>query len=171
MHQKQPAGHGTVNVDQRTPARDPQFIDYSKIAVWARFTVIGPASSTDFYAQVTDAPNWSTTGLGTATASLPALADGAYTVVVTLVEGSGSTTLSNAVASDDARTGLVSSPTKGGYLSGGGAIATDPSTNTGGRHGSFSLQMKPGKPPIWSLGSSYPAPADVGGANRPAVAG
>src|SRR5260370_16242647 len=104
MHQKQPAGHGTVNVDQRTPARDPQFIDYSKIAVWARFTVIGPASSAAFYAQVTDAPDWSTTGLGTATTSLTALADSAYTVVVTLVDGSGSPTLSNGGTSADTRT-------------------------------------------------------------------
>ncbi len=159
------AGHITVKVDQRTSASDPQFIDYSKIAVWARFTVIGPASSADFYAQVTDAPDWSTTGLGTATTSLTALADSAYTVVVTLVDGSGSTTLSNAVTSDDTRTGLVSSPTKGGYLSGGGAIATDPSTNTGDRHGYFSLQMRPGKPPIGSLVYSYRVRMDVGGGN------
>jgi hypothetical protein len=158
-------GHLTVKVDQATPASDPQFIDYSKTAVWARFTVISPASSADFFAQVTDAPSWSTTGLGTATASLQALADGAYTVVVTLVDGSGSTTSSNAVTSDDSRTGLVSSPTKGGYMSGGGAIAVDPSTNTGDRHGYFSLQMKPGKVVTGNLVYSYRLRMDVGGGN------
>jgi len=159
------AGHVTVKVDQRTPASDPQFIDYAKTPVWSRFTVSGPASSADFYAQVTDAPNWSTTGLGTATASLTALPDRAYTVVVTLVDGSGSTTLSNAVASDDARTGLVSSPTKGGYMSGGGAIATDPSANTGDQHGYFSLQMKDGKVLVGNMVYSYRVRMDVGGGN------
>ena len=159
------AGHVTVQVDQRTPASDPQFIDYANTAVWARITVIGPASSADFYAKVTDAPGWSSTGLGVATASLPALADGGYTVVAALVDGPSSTSPSSAVSSDDTRTGLVSSPTKGGYVSAGGAIATDPSTNTGDRHGYFSLQMKPGKPPVGNLVYSYRVRMDVGGGN------
>jgi hypothetical protein len=159
------AGHITVQVDQRTPASDQQFIDYANTAVWARFTVIGPASSADFYAKVTDAPSWSTTGIGVATASLPALADGGYTVVAALVDGPSSTSPSSVVSSDDTRTALVSSPTKGGYVSGGGAIATDPSTNTGDRHGYFSLQMKPGKLPVGNLVYSYRVRMDVGGGN------
>ena len=156
-------GHVTVKVDQRTPVSDPQFIDYSKTTVWARFTVVGPSSTSTFTAQVVDASNWSTTGLGVATASLPALADGGYTVVAALVDGPSIVPPSSAVASDDARTGLVSSPTKGGYLSAGGAIATDPSANTGDKHGYFSLQMKPGKPPVGNLIYSYRVRMDVGG--------
>jgi hypothetical protein len=153
-------------VDQRTPASDPQFIDYAQTPVWTRFTVVGAGASSDFWAQVTDASNWSTTGLGMATASLPVLADGGYTVVAALVDGPSSTSPSSAVSSDDTRTGLVSSPTKGGYLSGAGAIATDPSTNTGDRHGYFSLQMmKPGKSPTGNLVYSYRVRMDVGGGN------
>jgi len=159
------AGHITVQVDQRTPASDPQFIDYANTAVWARFAVIGPASSADLYAKVTDAPSWSTTGLGVATASQPALADGGYTVVATLVDGPSITSPSSAVSSDDSRAGLVSSPTKGGYMSGGGAIATDPSANTSDKHGYFSLQMKPGKQPVGNLVYIYRVRMDVGGGN------
>ena len=159
------AARVTVKVDQRTAASDPQFIDYANTAVWARFTVVGPASSTDFFAQVTDATDWSTSGLGTATASLPALADAGYTVVATLVDSPGSTTLSASVAGDDARAGLVSSPTKGGYLSGGGAIATDPSANTTDKHGYFSVLMKPGKAPQGNLVYVYRVRMDVGGGN------
>ncbi|HSS93900.1 MAG TPA: choice-of-anchor D domain-containing protein, partial [Candidatus Dormibacteraeota bacterium] len=154
-----------VKVDQRTPASDPQFIDYSKTTVWARFTVVGPTSSTYLFAQVPDATNWSTTGVGMATASLPALADGGYTVVSALVDGPSFGPPSSAVASDDVRSGLVSSPTKGAYLSAGGAIATDPSANAGDKHGYFSLQMKPGKPPVGNLTYSYRVRMDVGGGN------
>ncbi|HSS61521.1 MAG TPA: kelch repeat-containing protein [Candidatus Limnocylindrales bacterium] len=157
------ASHVTIRVDQRTPASDPQFIDYAKTVVWARFIVVGPASSTTIYAQVTDAPNWSTTGLGAATAALPALADGAYTIAAALVDGPSFVPPSSLVASDDSRTGLVSSPIKGPYLSGGGAIATDPSGNTSDRHGYFSLQMKQGKPPVGNLVYSYRVSMDVGG--------
>ncbi|TMG43443.1 MAG: choice-of-anchor D domain-containing protein [Chloroflexi bacterium] len=159
------AGHVTIQVDQRTPASDPQFIDYAQTPVWVRVTLVGAAASSDFWVQVTDASNWSTTGFGVATAPLPALADGGYTVVAALVDGPSSTSPGSAVSSDDTRTGLVSSPTKGGYLSAGGAIATDPSTNTGDRHGYFSLQMKPGKPPVGNLVYSYRVRMDVGGGN------
>src|SRR5207302_441194 len=67
------AGHVTIQVDQRTPASDPQFIDYAQTPVWVRVTLVGAAASSDFWVQVTDASNWSTTGLGVATAPLPAL--------------------------------------------------------------------------------------------------
>jgi len=159
------AGHVTIRVDQRTPASDPQFIDYAQTPVWVHVMVVGAAAPSDFWVQVTDASDWSTTGLGVATASLPALADGGYTVVAALVDGRSSTSPSSAVSSDDTRTGLVSSPTKGGYLSAGGAIAADPSTNTGDRHGYFSLQMKPGKPPVGNLVYIYRVRMDVGGGN------
>lgn len=155
----------TIGVDQRTPASDPQFIDYAKNVVWARITVIGPASSTVLFAQVTDAASWSSTGLGVATTSLPALADGAYTVVAELVDGPSFVPPSSAVASDDARAGFVSSPSKGAYVSGGGAIASDPSANTSDTHGYFSLQLKPGKAPAGNVVYVYRVRMDVGGGN------
>ena len=155
----------TIGVDQRTPASDPRFIDYAKTVVWARITVIGPTSSTVVFSQVTDAASWSTTGLGVATASLPALADGGYTVVAELVDGPSIVPPSSAVASDDARAGLVSSPTKAPYVSGGGAIATDPSANTADTHGYFSLQLNPGKAPAGNLVYIYRVRMDVGGGN------
>jgi hypothetical protein len=154
-----------VTVDQRTPASDKQFFDYSSSAVWARFTVVGPAMTSDFYGRVTDATDWATSGLGTANATLPALSDGAYTVVVSLVDGSGSINASPAVASGDVRVGLVSSPVKGGYLSGGGAIASDPSANTSDTHGYFSVQMKPGSAPQGNFVYVYRTRMDVGGGN------
>ena len=156
-------GSVAVNVDQRTSSSDPRFIDYTSNAVWARFTVSGPTTSTDLYARVTDASDWSTSGLGVASAGFAALPDGAYTVIVTLVDGSGSTTPSALVTGDDVRIGLVSSPVKGGYLSGGGAIAADPSANTSDAHGYFSLQMKPGSTPQGNLVYVYRVRMDVGG--------
>lgn len=154
-----------VTVDQRTAASDPQFLDYSATAVWARFTVAGPTGSSDFYARVADAPDWTTSGLGVASLAIPALQDGAYTVIATLVDGSGSTTLSSAVAGDDVRVGLVSSPTKGGFASGGGAIEADPSANTADTHGYFSFQVKPGSASQGNLVYVYRVRMDVGGGN------
>jgi len=152
-----------LTVDQRTPASDTQFIDYAATSVWARFSVTGPATSSDYYARVNDASNWSTTGLGLASVPTAALPDGAYTVTVTLVDGPGSSSLSTAVSGDDSRTGLASSPTKGGYLSGGGAIASDPSANTSDTHGYFSVQMKPGSQPTGRFVYVYRVRMDVGG--------
>ena len=154
-----------VTVDQRTPASDPQFIDYTTNSVWARFTVTGPATSSDYYARLNDASNWSTTGLGVGTIPSAALPDGAYTVTVTLVDGPGSTSLSTTVAGDDSRTALASSPTKAGYLSGGGAIASDPSANTPDTHGYFSMQMKPGSRPTGNFVYVYRVRMDLGGGN------
>jgi hypothetical protein len=133
--------------------------------VWARFTVTGPTTSTDLYARVTDASDWSTSGLGVASAAFAALPDGAYTVVVTLVDGSGSTTPSVLVSGDDVRTGLVSSPVKGGFVSGGGAIAADQSANTSDTHGYFSFQLQPGSTPQGNLVYVYRVRMDVGGGN------
>ncbi len=157
------AGNVAIKVDERTSASDPRFIDYTSNAVWARFTISGATTSTDLYARVTDASDWSTSGLGVASAPFTALPDGAYTVIVTLVDGSGSTTPSALVAGDDVRIGLVSSPVKGGYLSGGGAIAADPSANTSDTHGYFSFQMEPGSTPQGNLVYVYRVRMDVGG--------
>ena len=154
-----------LTVDQRTAASDPRFLDYSANTVWARFTVAGASGSSDYYAQVTDSPDWAGSGLGVASTTLPLLAGGAYTVTATLVGASGSPTLSTSVASDDARIGLASSPTKGGYLAGGGAIATDPSANTADTHGYFAVQMKPGSAPTGSLVYVYRVRMNVGGGN------
>jgi hypothetical protein len=154
-----------LTVDQRTPASDPQFIDYSSVQVWARFTVSSAGGSTDFYGQVTDAGDWTASGLGVASANLPLLPDGAYTVTATLVGASGSAALSTSVAGDDARVGLAASPTKGGYLSGGGAIAADPSANTSDTHGYFSLELTPGSTPHGNVVYVYRVRMDVGGGN------
>jgi hypothetical protein len=103
------------------------------------------------------------TGLGTAASALASLPDGAYTVIATLVDGMGSAIPSIIVAGDEVRIGLVSSPTKGGYLSGGGAIASDPSANTTDRHGYASFQMKPGSVVQGNLVYVYRVRMDVGG--------
>jgi hypothetical protein len=94
---------------------------------------------------------------------LASLPDGAYTVIATLVDGVGSATPSILVAGDEVRIGLVSSPTKGGYLSGGGAIASDPSANTTDMHGYTSFQMKPGSVIQGNLVYVYRVRMDVGG--------
>lgn len=154
-----------ITIDQRTPVSDTQFVDYSATAVWARFTIAGPTGTSDFFARVADAPDWTTSRLGVASATIPALQDGAYTVIATLVDGSGSTTLSSAVAGDDVRVGLVSSPAKGGFASGGGAIAADPSANTADTHGYFSFQVKPGSALQGNLVYVYRVRMDVGGGN------
>jgi hypothetical protein len=103
------------------------------------------------------------TGLGTAASALASLPDGAYTVIATLVDGAGSATPNITVTGDDVRIGLVSSPTKGGYLSGGGAIASDPSANTTDTHGYASFQMKPGSVVQGNLVYVYRVRMDVGG--------
>jgi hypothetical protein len=154
-----------LTIDQRTPASDRQFVDYGSTAVWARFTVAGAGTTTDFYARVNDAADWTTSGLGVASVTPPALPDGAYTVTVVLVDGAGSKSLSNAVAGEEVGVGLVSSPTRSGYLSGGGAIATDPAANTADSHGYFAFQMKPAGAPQGNLVYEYRVRMDVGGGN------
>ena len=142
--------HLAVTIDQRTPASDRQFLDYATTNASVRFTV----GSSVLVVPVTDAPDWATSGLGVASVNIPALPDGAYTVVATIA--------TNTVAGDDVRVGLVSSPTKGGYLSGGGAIAADPSANTSDPHGYFSLQMKPTSTVQGNLVYVYRVNMDVG---------
>jgi hypothetical protein len=159
------AGHATIQVDQRTPASDPEFIDYAQTVVWARIQIVGPASTNTFFAQVNDATTWSITGLGQAVVSLPVLPDAAYTVIATLVDGLSFVPPSSMVASDDARAGLVSSPTKGGFVSAGGAIASDPVANTADMHGYFSAQLKPGSTPSGNVVYVFRRRMDVGGGN------
>ncbi|HMC70174.1 MAG TPA: hypothetical protein VKJ07_13550, partial [Mycobacteriales bacterium] len=112
-----------------------------------------------------DASNWSTTGLGQAVVSLPVLPDGAYTVIATLVDGPSFVPPSTVVATDDARAGLVSSPAKGGFVSAGGAIASDPLANTPDTHGYFSAQLKAGSAPGGNVVYVYRVRMDVGGGN------
>jgi len=155
----------SATVDQRTPASDTQFIDYASNSVWARFTVTGATTTSNYYARVNDASTWSSSGLGVASLLTPSLTDGAYTVTVTLVDAQGSTNLSTAVTGDDGRVGVVSSPSKGGFVSAGGAIASDPSANAGDTHGYFAVQMKPGSTPTGNLVYVYRVRMDVGGGN------
>ncbi len=159
------AGHVTIRVDQRTPASDSHFIDYAQSVVWAQIKVIGPVSTNTYFGQVNDLPSWSSTGLGQAVVSLPVLPDGAYTVGAALVDGPSFAPPSSLVASDDARAGLVSSPTKGRFVSAGGAIAVDPLANTADTHGYFSAQFKPGRAPSGNLVYIYRVHMDVGGGN------
>ena len=156
----------SATVDQRTPASDSQFIDYATHPVWARFTVAGAATAADYYASISDASTWSSTGLGVASVPITSMPDGAYTVTVTLVDQPGSATLSTTVAGEDSRTGLASTPTKAGFVSAGGAIAADPSANTSDTHGYFGLQMKPGSKPAGNLVYVYRVRVDVGGGNQ-----
>jgi hypothetical protein len=73
----------SIQVDQRNPANDTEYIDYSKSTVWARFDIYTGASTTPsqtLWRQVANAPNWGTTGYGIATAKLSSpLSDGSYT--------------------------------------------------------------------------------------------
>jgi hypothetical protein len=156
-------GRAAITVDQRTATSDSRFIDYSSAPVWVHFRVVGSSGSSDFYSQISNAPDWPITGLGIAASALASLPDGAYTVIATLIDGAGSVTPSIIVTGDDVRIGLVSSPTKGGYLSGGGAIASDPSANTSDMHGYTSFQMKPGSVVQGNLVYVYRVRMDVGG--------
>jgi hypothetical protein len=149
----------SVAVDQRTLASDPQLLDFSANPIWVRFDVSGPAGSATAEARVTDDAAWATTGRGRASVFVGALPDGAYTV--------RSQVESNPYfVAEDARAGAVSSPTRGGFTSGGGAIASDPAANTADTRGYFSLQLAPGQPIRGSMSYGYRANIDVGGGVR-----
>ena len=153
-----------VAIDQRSPASDTQSIDFSAFPVFARFDVVGPGGSSTIDAQVVDDATWSSTGRGLASATLPPLADGAYTVTAHLVSPfNGNAAPSPYLVSEDIRVAIVSSPTKGGFVSGGGAIAADPSANTADTHGYFGLQFVPGHPLKGSLVYAYRSNLNVGG--------
>ncbi len=152
-----------VVVDQRSPASDPQFIDFSAFPVWANFDVVGPGGSSTVQAQVVDDASWSSTGRGLATATLPPLADGAYTVTARLLSPYDLSATRQLFVSEDIRVAIVSSPTKGGFVSGAGAIAADPSANTADHHGYFGLQFIPGHSLRGSTVYAYRANIDVGG--------
>jgi hypothetical protein len=148
--------HLSAALNQRTLSSDPQFLDYSSSPTWIEFDVEGPSGSSTVVIQVTDDADWSTTGGGHAAAVLPAQPDGAYSVRAQIV-------YSPYFVSEDARVGVVSSPTKGGFVSGAGAIAADPSANTSDTHGYFSLQLTPGRQLAGSMTYTYRGRMDVGG--------
>jgi galactose oxidase-like protein len=152
----------SVVVDQRSAASDPQFIDYSLQPVWVRFDVVGPGGLTTIEGQVTDSADWASTGQGVASASVPAMPDGAYTVIAQLVSPYDAAAPSPFITADDIRVALTSSPVKAGFLSGAGAIAADPSATAGDMQGYFGLQLKPGRVIQGNLIYSYRTRMDVG---------
>jgi hypothetical protein len=152
-----------VVVDQRSPASDPQFIDFSVFPVWANFDVVGPGGSSTVQAQIVDDASWSSTGRGVASATLPPLADGAYTVTARVLSYYDLSATRQIFVTDDLRVAIVSSPTKGGFVSGAGAIASDPSANTTDSHGYFGLQFVPSHPLRGSMVYAYRANMAVGG--------
>ena len=146
----------SVAVDQRTPASDPQPIDFSTRPVWVRFEITGPGGLITAEARVTDDSDWSSTGRGHASVSLPALSDGAYML-------RAQTEFTQFLVSEDTRVGLVSAPAKGAFIAGAGAIAADPSASTGDTRGYFSLEFTPGRSIDGSMTYSYRTRMDVGG--------
>lgn len=145
-----------VVVDQRSPASDPVAIDFAARAVWVRFDITGAGGPVTGEARVTDDADWSTTGRGHASISLPALPDGAYEVRAQIEPNLF-------FVGEDTRVGVVSAPVKGGFAAGAGTIAADPSANTADRHGYFSLEFMPGRPLGGSMSYTYRTRMDVGG--------
>jgi hypothetical protein len=133
-----------VVADQRSPAGDVEFADYSQVPVWARFDVTGPGIANAQFALLADAADWSSTGLGQAQVSTGPLPAGAYTVAVHLVAGSGSPVASGSpfVTGDGARVGVAASPTTGSYASGAGFIDADSAANAGDPHGYFAFAVR-----------------------------
>ncbi|HYU62652.1 MAG TPA: hypothetical protein VEN12_02625 [Verrucomicrobiae bacterium] len=149
----------SVAVNQRTPASDPQAIDFSPRPVWVRFDMTGPSGTFAAEARVIDDMDWSTTGSGHASLLLPALPDGAYSVRAQIE--------SNLFfVSEDTRVGVASAPTKGGFAAGAGAIAADPSANTADTRGYFSLELTPGRSIGGSMTYTYRTRMNVGGVVR-----
>lgn len=160
-----------VNVDQRDPAGDAQYIDYAVRPVWVRFDVFTPGAASPMqtvYAQLVDAPSWSTTGLGTARVMLSApLADGVYEVAAGIVAGSTSPAgnSSTYLSSDLLRVYLTSAPSTSNFGAGAGFVNPDSTSNTGTRNGYFGFLLKPGKTPTGIVAYTYRISIDVGGGN------
>ncbi len=160
-----------VNVDQRDPAGDVQYIDYAVTPVWVRFDVFTPGAaspSQTVYAKLGDAANWSTTGLGTVRVTLSApLPDGVYEVVAGIVAGNTSPAgnSSTYLASDLLRVYLTSGPTTANFGAGAGFVTPDSTSNTGTRNGYFGFLLKPGKTPTGTVAYTYRVSMDVGGGN------
>jgi outer membrane protein assembly factor BamB len=160
-----------VNVDQRDPAGDAQYIDYAVTPVWVRFDVFTPGAASPtqtVYAQLRDAANWSTTGLGMAVVTLSApLPDGVYEVVAGIVAGSTSPAgnSSTYLASDLLRVYLTSAPSTSNFGAGAGCVNPDSTSNTGTRNGYFGFWLKPGKTPAGTVTYTYRISMDVGGGN------
>ena len=158
-----------VTVDQRDPGGDTQYIDYGVVATWARFDVYAPGKAVPQqtgYAQLKNAANWSTTGLGTAQLVLAKpLADGVYEVVAGIVANSTSAqgNSSTYLATDTARAYLTSAPSTGIFAAGAGYIATDSTSNIGSRRGQFGFFGKPGKTPTGVVAYTYRMRMDIGG--------
>ena len=140
-----------VVVEQRDPATDSEYIDYSKSTVWVRFDVWNPLSYPSgtpmktVFAQVQNAGDWSTTGHGAAQTSLGMmLTDGSYMVVANLVLGNGSIVgaLDPYISGDQAIAILTSSPVTGSFVTGGGYINPDSTANTSNTHGNFGFTVK-----------------------------
>jgi outer membrane protein assembly factor BamB len=160
-----------VNVDQRDPAGDARYIDYAVTPVWIRFDVFTPGASSPRqtgYVRLSDAPNWSTTGLGMARVTLASsLPDGVYEVVAGIVAGSTSPAgnSSTYLASDLLRVYVTSAPSMSNFAAGAGFVNPDATSNTGTRNGYFGFFLKPGKTPTGTVAYTYRISMDVGGGN------
>ncbi len=153
----------TVIVGQRLPGSDPQFFDFSRLPVYVDIDVSGPGGEFQTTGLVSDAADWSATGNGIATASFPALADGAYVVTARFAPALFPYPGIEFMTGEDARAGLASSPSQRGFAGGGGAIAADPSANTADPHGYFGFELKPGRTLQGNLVYAYRSRIDVGG--------
>ena len=139
--------------------------------MWVRFDVLTPGAASErqtVYAQLGDAPNWSTTGLGIARVTLSGpLPDGVYEVVGGIVAGSTSPAgnSSTYLASDLLRVYLTSAPSTSNFGAGAGFVNPDSTSNTGTRNGYFGFFLKPGKTPTGTVAYTYRIAMDVGGGN------
>ena len=124
------------------------FLDYANPSnpVLAQFVV---STSTGSQAalvctQITDGSAWSTTGLGVAaTTAEGLLPQGPYVVTVSLVDVCGMTPTASAFEfAEPAVVDVTSTPTSGSFVTGGGFITPDSTSNAGNRNGNFGFVFK-----------------------------
>jgi hypothetical protein len=129
----------------RQSSAEAEFIDFSKVNVYAVFKIVPAACGTSCSdtpvwqsanIKVANRFDWSTTGIGTAQVTGPTtLTERSYLVLVNIVAN-------GYVIAERAAATLDIASTAGKFVSGGGFVATDSTSNTGLRRGYFGFNVR-----------------------------
>jgi hypothetical protein len=135
----------TLSQSLAPEAGDREYVDYSKSSVSVVFDLYpascgvpcaSPPTWTSGNVRVANRGDWSTTGAGFAQVTAPAtLPENSYVLVIRLVPN-------GYIAADAANDTLDVAATSGTFVTGGGAVSPDSTSNAGDRKGHFSFDVK-----------------------------
>ncbi|HET9418465.1 MAG TPA: Ig-like domain-containing protein, partial [Chthoniobacterales bacterium] len=127
------------------PDVEPEFVDFSKVNTYVVFKIVPAACGTSCSdtpvwqsanIKINNRADWSTTGIGTAQVTAPTtLGERSYLVLVNVVTN-------GYILAERAAATLDVFSTTGRFITGGGSVTTDSTSNAGTRRGYFGFDVK-----------------------------